>query len=150
MRKFRYFAMFILILCSANLFAMDISKFEGHWTGKGKVIVSWCGHKTLLFYLKIEKNGKITGRIGDAKILKGKIYSNFLGVLNGDYVIEVELSGFLVKKEKIKRKKMKIMVDLKGDYLVGGFRSSGLKIGDKGSMALAGTDLVLKRNKRKK
>lgn len=148
MRTFRYFAMFMLFLCSLSLFALDISKFEGHWIGKGKVIVSWCKKKTLLFDLKIEKNGKITGRIGDAKVVKGKIYSNFLGVLNGDYVIEVELSGFLVKKEKIKRKKMKIMVDLKGDYLVGGFRSSGLKIGDKSSMALTGTDLVLKRNKK--
>ena len=150
MKRLYYTAMFLLFLCSINLFALDISKFEGHWVGSGKVIVSWCKQKKLNFDIKIDSKGKITGKIGDAKILSGKIYSNFLGILNRNYVIEVELEGFLVKKEKIKRKKMKIMVDLKGDYLVGGFRSSGLKIGDKKSMAMTGTDLVLKRKNMKK
>ncbi len=132
------------------VYSLDLTKFQGHWIGEGKIIVKWCKQKQLKFDFKINDKGKITGKIGDAKIVSGKIYSNFLGVLNRDYVIEVELKGDILKKEKINRAKMKIMVDVKGDYLVGGFRSSGLKIGDKKSMAITGVDLVLKRVKEKK
>ncbi len=132
------------------VYSLDLSNFQGHWRGEGKIIVKWCKQKQLKFDFKINDKGKITGKIGDAKIMSGKIYSNFLGVLNRNYVIEVELKGDILKKEKIKRAKMKIMVDVKGDYLVGDFRSSGLKIGDKKSMAITGVDLVLRKVKEKK
>ncbi len=146
MRRFNivFIALFLIV---PSVYSIDISKFEGHWKGKGKSIVTWCKQKVIPFDIVIEKDGKISGKIGDAKIKGGKIYSNFLGVLNRHYVIEVELEGYLVKKEKIKRKKMKIMVDVKGDYLVGAFRTSGLKMGDKYSMSMTGADLVLKKVK---
>ena len=145
MKRLNILALIIAFLWVSSSFALDLKKFEGHWVGSGKVIVSWCKQKKLNFDIKIDSKGKVSGKIGDAKIKEGKIYSNFLGILNRDYVIEVELEGFVVKKEKIKRKKMRLMVDTKGDYLIGAFRSSGLKIGDKNSMAMTGVDLVLKK-----
>ncbi len=146
MRRFNI-VFICLFFIASSVYSIDISKFEGHWKGQGKSIVSWCKQKVIPFDIVIKKDGEISGKIGNAKIKRGKIYSNFLGILNRDYVIEVELEGYLVKKEKIKRKKMKIMVDVKGDYLVGGFRTSGLKVGDKYSMSMTGTDLVLKKVK---
>ena len=145
MKRLNILALIVAFLWVSSSFALDLKKFEGHWVGSGKIIVSWCKQKKLNFDIKIDSKGKISGKIGDAKIKGGKIYSNFLGILNRDYVIEVELEGFVVKKEKIKRKKMRLMVDTKGDYLIGAFRSSGLKIGDKNSMAMTGVDLVLKK-----
>ncbi len=149
MKRFAFVLSFVFIVSSLFVYSLDLKRFEGHWKGKGKIIVTWCKQKQLKFDIRIDKKGKISGKVGDAIITKGKIYSNFLGVLNRDYVIEVELKGDILKTEKIKRAKMKIMVDVKGDYLVGGFRSSGLKIGDKKSMAITGVDLVLKRVKEK-
>ena len=147
MRRFNIVFIALFFIFSLSVYSIDIKKFEGHWKGKGKSIVSWCKQKVIPFDIVIKKDGKVSGKIGDAKIKGGKIYSNFLGVLNRDYVIEVELEGYLVKKEKIKRNKMKIMVDVKGDCIIGGFRTSGLKIGDKYSMSMTCTDLVLKKVK---
>ncbi|MFC1693017.1 hypothetical protein ACFL1R_05895 [Candidatus Latescibacterota bacterium] len=125
------------------------NKFNGLWTGEGKIIVTWSEKKYISFELLIDENGNVNGTIGDAIIHNGKLKHNniiyrLLG--NKDYIIDVKLSNFLIEKEKIKRESIRIFLDFKNPFFIGGFHSSGSIFGGKEKMKFSGTKIKLSKN----
>ena len=123
----------------------------GEWQGDVKVIVTWCKQDRLSIHLFVRADGKVSGSIGDALIATGSVRKNnwFLVWLgNPEYVIEATLDGAVVAAEGIRRKTIKLLVDLDGHELLGGFHTSGEKTGGKESMIMSGTDLRLSRVQR--
>ena len=104
---------------ASNGEAVSIEDFIGTWKGEGKIIVTWCEQKQLPFELQIDSDGNVSGKIGDAHIRHGKIRLNniiyrWLG--NREYIIDAELSNYLIEKEKIKRKSIRIFLDFKESF----------------------------------
>ena len=131
-----------------NKLAISNEDFIGIWKGEGKIIVAWCEQKKLSFELQIDMDGNVSGKIGNALIRHGKIRLNnivyrWLG--NHKYIIDAMLSSFLVEKEKIKRETIRIFLDFERPFLLGGFHTSGNKIGGKEKMVFSGTNLKLQR-----
>lgn len=118
----------------------------GRFSGKAKIIASWCKQDSLVFELKIDKQGDISGVIGEANITQGKVRKNTWG--SRDYLIKADLSGYIVGKEKIMRESIKIPFDLVDTKLISGFATSGLKVGGKDRMILSGADLILVKQQR--
>ncbi|MCI5137391.1 MAG: hypothetical protein D3922_03010 [Candidatus Electrothrix sp. AR1] len=127
--------------------------FVGTWKGKGNIIVAWCEQKQLSFELHIDMDRNVSGEIGDTQIRHGKISLNniiyrWLG--NREYIIEAELSNYLIEKEKIKRESIRIFIDFNEHLFTGGFHTSGSKFGGKEKMILSGHNLnlvkIMKRN----
>lgn len=114
---------------------------NGHFKGKADIIVNWSVQKELLFNLNIDSTNKVTGTIGNATITKGTIKKNIFG--NTDYIINIDLSGYLIKDEKIKRSSIKIPFNYENGKIIGGFGTNGSKIGGKEDMIMSGTNLVL-------
>ena len=129
-----------------GVYGQSIKELNGHFIGDAKIIVNWCNLDSLAFDISIDSLGNVTGKIGDAKIIQGKVKTNSFG--STKYIIEAELDGFIIEKEGIKRKSIKIPFDYVGKKLIGGFGTSGSKFGGKEKMILSGTDLVLIRQYR--
>ncbi len=145
-----YIVVFVLLpLCEVQpLYSQTIIKeeFIGTWKGEGKIIVAWCEQKHLSFELKIDTNGIVSGKIGDAQILNGKFrLNNFLYrcLGNKEFIIDAKLSNYLIEKEKIQRESIQIFFDYKKPFFTGGFHTSGSKFGGKEKMILSGTAVKL-------
>ncbi len=126
----------------------NISKnnFIGTWKGEGTIIVAWSKQKKISFELQIDKNGNVSGNIGNAYIRQGRIKLNkiiyrWLG--NSDYIIDAKLSNYLIKKEEIKRESIRIFLDFKQTFYTGNFHTSGSKFGGKNKMILSGVKIKL-------
>lgn len=120
----------------------SIKNLSGHYSGKAKIIVSWCKQDSLTFDLKIDNLGVVSGVIGNANIIQGKVKKNTWG--SRDYIIEADLSGYIVGKEKITRESISIPFDLVETRLIGGFGTSGSKMmGGKERVILSGANLIL-------
>ena len=120
--------------------------FIGTWNGEGKIIVSWCEQKQLSFELHIDMDGNVSGKIGNAHIRHGEIKQNniiYRWFGNKEYIIDAELSNYLIEKEKIKRDSIRIFLDFERPFFVGGFHTSGSKFGGKEKMLLSGSSLKL-------
>ena len=113
---------------------------------QSRMIVSWCEQKQLSFELQIDMDGNVSGEIGDAHIRYGKIRLNeiiYRWMGNKKYLIDAELSNYLIGKEKIKRKSIRIFLDFKKPFLIGGFHTSGGKFSGKEKMILSGSSVKL-------
>jgi hypothetical protein len=129
-----------------NSLATSKEDFTGTWKGEGKIIVAWCEQKQLSFELQIDMDGNVSGEIGNAQILHGKIKLNnifyrWLG--NRKYIIDAKLSNYLIEKEKIRRESIRVFLDFENPFFVGGFHTSGRKFGGKEKMILSGSSLKL-------
>ncbi|MBC8440851.1 MAG: hypothetical protein H8D87_14375 [Deltaproteobacteria bacterium] len=129
-----------------NARTMQEYEFIGTWKGEGKIIVGWCNQKQLSFELRIDLEGNVSGKIGDAHIRSGKIKLNniiyrWLG--NSEYIIDAKLSNYLIEKEEIKRESIRIFLDFKQASFTGGFHTSGSKSGGKEKMILSGASVKL-------
>jgi hypothetical protein len=120
--------------------------FIGTWKGDSKIIVTWCEQKQLSFELKIDMDGNVSGEIGNAHIRHGKIRLNniiYRRLGNKKYIIDAELSNYLIEKEKIKRESIRIFLDFEKPFFSGGFHTSGSKFGGKEKMVLSGINIKL-------
>ena len=131
---------------ASNKLVISKEDLMGTWKGEGRVIVAWCEQKQLLFELRIDMNGNVLGKIGDAKILHGKMKLNnivyrWLG--NRKYIIDAKLTSYLIEKEKIRRASIRVFLDFENPFFVGGFHTSGSKFGGKEKMILSGTKVKL-------
>jgi hypothetical protein len=131
-----------------NRSTVSIEGFIGTWKGAGRVIVAWCEQKQISFDLKVHPDGSVSGKIGDAHIKHGTMRPNNLiyrWIGNREYIVDAELSGYLVEKEKIERESIRIFIDFENPFLIGGFHTSGSKFGGKEKMILSGTNVKLVR-----
>ena len=132
--------------CGSEKRPITGAKFVGSWRGEGRIIVAWCRQKSLSFDLEIDRQGKVRGKIGDARIQDGKfrlnkIFYRLLG--NRQYIVNASLNGDLIGFENIGRDSIRIFLDEEDHTLVGGFHTSGSKFGGKEKMILSGTDIKL-------
>ena len=123
----------------------------GRWEGDARIIVSWCRQPKLHVAVDIQADGTVTGKIGDASLVKGRLEENrgWLGRrlnLATDHIIRGDLSGPVVAAESVTRERVSIPLDLVGGALVGGVHTSGAKFGGKEKMILSASDLTLKRS----
>jgi len=126
--------------------AISNEDFIGTWMGEGRIIVDWCEQKQLSFELQIDMDGNVSGKIGNSHIRHGKIRLNniiYRCLGNREYIIDAELLNYLIEKEKIKRKSIRIFLDFKESFFSGGFHTSGSKFGGKERMVLSGTSVKL-------
>lgn len=119
----------------------------GPWSGGGRIIVAWCSQTNLPMAVRIEKDGKVTGKVGDATLKNGRFKSNrgFVGrklSLKTDYIITGDLEGPIVAAEGISRSGVNIPLNWTGNGFKGGLHTTGNKFGGKKAMILsAGMDL---------
>jgi len=148
----KIFYIVILILCTFNEFkasdkwTIPKENFIGTWKGEGRIIVAWCEQKKISFEVQIDTDGNVSGKIGDAHIRHGNLRLNniiyrWLG--NREYIIDAELSNYLIEKEKIRRESIRIFLDYKESSFTGGFHTSGSKFGGKEKMVLSGSRVKL-------
>lgn len=131
---------------AANRSAPSPEDFTETRKGEGRIIVKWCEQKQLSFELQIDSAENVSGKIGDTHIRHGKIRLNnriYRWIGNRKYIIDAELSGYLVEKEKIERESIRIFIDFENPFLIGGFHTSGSMFGGKEKMILSGTNVKL-------
>jgi hypothetical protein len=78
-----------------NAFA---SATVGHWKGTARIVVVWAKQTNLCVTLDIRDSGTVTGRIGDALLINGRLKKNrgsLVRKLNvkTDYIIVGDLQG---------------------------------------------------------
>ncbi len=152
LRLFQYALFLILLLMSSTGSGNQTEPTDvlvGKWTGKAKIIVSWVEQDSLTIFIHIMENGQVTGKIGDAKLVEGRVEFNhwflrFLG--NSHYRISGNLEGAIIQKQNITRKSLRyILFDFGENGLEGGLHTSGgifIKEGPK----LTATGLILRKS----
>jgi hypothetical protein len=149
----RFISLAVIFFAAAILRATEPAvppALTGYWDGDARIIVSWCRQPNLHVAVDIHRDGSVTGKVGDATIVKGRLEQNrgWIGrklSLATDHIIKAELSGPVVAAESVTRERVSIPLDLVGDALVGGVHTSGAKFGGKNKMILSAASLKLKR-----
>lgn len=144
----KIFIIICILMAAAPAHAGEQLCRPGLWKGQGDIIVGWCKQRHLPFDLQIDENNAVTGFIGNASV-KGELKMNkaiYRMIGNKKYIIDADLSGCIVKAENIRRKSIRLFLDLdnSGSTLSGGMHTSGCKIGGKEFMVLSGMNIVLK------
>ena len=117
----------------------------GHWEGRARIVVAWCRQPTLPVAIDIHPDGRVTGRVGDAELVQGRLVRNrgWLGRQLGwatDYRITAELRGPLVAAEGISRAAVSLPLNFAEGGFTGGVHSSGSKFaGQAGGILSAGS-----------
>ena len=126
------------------------SAMVGAWSGSARVTVDWTQQKMLGVRLAIYPDGSITGTVGDATLIDARMRPNRtllqrMTHLGTDYVIEATLAGDILRAENVQRASVSIPVDWKDGVFTGSIITSGTYDGDKDTMKLTASDLVLRR-----
>ena len=153
------FGLAMLVLTSAtNLSASEPPSAEeafapetiGQWKGSARIIVHWARQTNLCVTLNIRDDATVTGKIGDALLINGRLKKN-RGWLDQklnvktDYIIVGDLHGAIIAAEGIARARVKIPLNLSDETLAGGLHTCGSKFGGKDQMILSAGGLMLKR-----
>ena len=122
----------------------------GKWKGSAQIIVAWCGQKSLPVECEIHRDGRVTGKIGDATLKDGRLKTNrgWLGKklqVKTDYIVTGTLEGAIVAAEGVRRSSVKIPLNFDGTMFTGGLGTSGNKFGGKASGPLKAASLRLER-----
>ena len=124
----------------------------GSWSGQAPITVSWTVQRTLTVRLDIEDDGSVTGAIGDARLLDGRIYPENRVVraigLARQYAIEGKLNGCLIRAEGVLRDRVHLSLDRSEQTLTGDLRTSGSYEGRPSDLILTAKGIVLRRVER--
>lgn len=124
--------------------------FAGRWQGSAEIVVNWTTQRTLDVDIVIDSSGRVTGVVGDARIVDGHMQTN-RGALarwfgwRSDYIITGTLEGAIIEAEGVIRSGVRIPFNVVADRLEGGVHTTGSKAGGKESMVLSARGLVLRR-----
>lgn len=142
----------VVVLCgisSAGRGQTAIPPMVGMWQGDAIVISSWTRARTIRVRITIAADDRVTGTVGDATLVNAMILKN-----RGDsarslpwkttYIVEANLHGAVINKDNVFRASLQIALDWRDDHFVGGFKTSGWKIGNNEARAVL-ADLVLYR-----
>lgn len=135
--------------CSSSL-GRAPEELVGTWSGEGRIIVTWCEAERLPIELEIHDDASVTGTIGDAALSAAALRRNRGALakefeLATDWIVVADLEGPLVAAEGIRRGGVKLPFDLEQGELHGGLHSTGAHVGDRETMVLSATDVVLRR-----
>ena len=128
------------------------TEYIGHWKGQAKIIVNWTKQKHLPIDIEIKPDGTVTGQVGDSQFKNAvfKLRDWLTRKFNpeSNWMIKGDLIDPIIKNENIKREYINLLFDdkLNGDgNITGGFHTSGRHIGDKKTMVMSGTAMVLEK-----
>jgi hypothetical protein len=141
-----------LTICSrASSVPSPEKNLIGTWVGETIPIVLWVNSKSIPVTIVIQPSGKITGMLGDAKIINGIVknrQSTVIGKLFGHrgFAIQVKLQGNIIDSGQIHRDSACVLfIDYKDGAWHGSFNSSGSKTGGKNTMMLSTINMVLRK-----
>ena len=125
-------------------------KTVGHWKGNARVVVIWSQQTNLCITLNIREDATVTGKVGDALLINGRLKKNRGWIsqnlkVKTDYIVVGDLQGAIVAAEGITRARVKIPLNLSGETLIGGLHTCGSKFGGKDQMILSAAGLRLNR-----
>ena len=140
----------LLLMSMAAPAGVIDAKLIGSWWGSAEIVVDWTTQRTLIVELAIGSSGAVTGRVGDANLLDGRVRTNRGPILRWlgwktDYIITGRLDGAIIEAEDIVRAGVRMPVDAVGDRLEGGVHTTGSTTGGKARMILSARRLVLAR-----
>jgi len=126
------------------------STIVGRWVGSGQIAVDWTRARTLDLDLRIHSDGQVTGMIGDATLIDGRIRRNGgwfprLMHIGTEWTVSGLLLGAIVAEEGIQRDRVTVGLNQRGGGLVGGLTTSGRLAGGASSMSFAVGKLRLTR-----
>jgi hypothetical protein len=121
----------------------------GRWGGVADIVVNWTKQRTLPINIVIGANDQVTGSVGDATLVKGRLLRNRGAVaralqIKTDYVIEAELDGPIIRAENVQREMVQMPFNERDGRLAGSLNSSGQKIGKAASMVLTAKFVLLR------
>ena len=148
-------AFFLILLCfwffscATSNPVLETGPLKGHWIGQGDVMATWCNRDQLNFDIFIDEVGRVSGKIGDARITRGHVFrksSILQSGGNGSYVIRASLEGFLVRDEKIARDSVSLIFNMVNDTIEGEMDTSGTRCGTRDSMHMKVANIILTRS----
>ena len=126
--------------------------FVGSWMGRAPITVPWTAQRTLAVRLDILEDGRVTGKIGDAQLIEGRIFPESQVAramhLAGQYAIEGRLDGTLIRAEGVRRDRVRLSLERSGQTLTGELRTNGTYDGGPSELMLTAKGLVLQRVER--
>lgn len=120
----------------------DLAALAGTWSGSARVGVSWCRQSLIPVSLTIAPDGRVTGRVGDAVLVGGRLACHRgpllrrLG-LSSDWLVSGDLSGPLVAGEGVARAVVRIPFDVVDGRLRGTLATDGTVFGGRESLAFS-------------
>lgn len=126
-----------------------IPPMVGMWQGDASVVSTWTHVRTIPVRITITADDRVTGTVGDATLVNAMLLKN-----RGDaaqslpwkttYIVEANLHGAVINKDNVFRTSVQIALDWRDDHFVGGFKTSGWKVGNNEARAVL-ADFVLYR-----
>ncbi len=121
----------------------------GRWGGVADIAGDWTTQRTLPINIVIGADDQVTGSIGDATLVNGRLSRNrgWLGramQVKTDYIIQADLDGLIIRAENIQRDMVQIPFDWRDGRLVGSIHGSGYKIGKVASRILTAKFVLLR------
>lgn len=122
----------------------------GRWKGEAEIAVDWTKARTLLVDIRILSDDRVTGTVGDATLVDGRLMRNRGPIARAlrwsrDYIIAGALEGPVIAAEGIKRDAVKMPLNFVDGRFEGGVNTSGTAFGGAKAMVLAAEKLVLHR-----
>jgi hypothetical protein len=129
-----------------------LSAFAGEWGGSCVIVVDWTRQRELPVALTIAPDGTVSGTVGDARLVRGRVAINrgWLGRklnVKTDYIVVGRLEGCVLASEGVCRDGVKIPLWFRDGRLEGGLHTSGWFAGGKERMVLSARGLSLTRRK---
>lgn len=143
---------FVLTVAMGSVASAQVVRpyMAGHWKGEAQIFVDWTKAKTLTVDIVIGRDDRVTGMIGDARLVDARFASNRGWIARQlrrktDYIIEGQLDGAVIAAEHIRRDRVMLPLDWNEDRFEGGVNTSGTEFGGPPSMVLAAGKLILHR-----
>lgn len=114
----------------------------GTWSGSARVGVAWCRQTLIPLSLVIAADGRVTGRVGDATLVGGRLAIHRgpllrrLG-LSSDWLVSADLAGPLVAAEGIVRSVVRLPFDVVDGRLHGSLVTEGTLFGGREALAFS-------------
>lgn len=149
MRRFLVAALMVPAAASSQSRA-TLDSMSGVWCGSARIVVNWTVEKKLGVRLAIAPSGDVTGQIGDAQLVAGRLRTNRGPVgrmlnIKTDYIVVGKLQGPIITAERIARSSVKMPLNWTGSEFRGGVGTDGSAFGGKERMVFTAQGLVLRR-----
>ena len=144
-------SLLLLALGGASSGAQQIdSVMAGMWEGRAEITVPWTTQRTLSLRITVERDGRVTGTIGDATLVDGRLcdprgaVSKVLRVGHA-WAVEGDLSGAIVRADGVTRERVHVLLDWNGREFRGELQTNGNLDGAPAEQPLTAAKLVLRR-----
>ena len=127
-----------------------LDSMAGVWCGSARIVVNWTVQKRLGASISIDPAGNVSGQVGDALLVGGRLKTNRGAIgrmlrVKTDYVIVGDLEGPIIAAEGIRRARVSMPVTWTRSAFEGAVHTDGRKFGGKQEMGLTASGLVLRR-----